>query len=214
MDKPMVFFPNIKPERFQYAVIAARYNDQWVLVHHKDRDTYEIPGGHIEDGETPSKAAERELYEESGAIEYKLHEICCYGVRRGDTESFGMLYYANVAVFKDMPNFEIAERTFFDELPVNLTYPEIQPLLLEKIDYDAIDAHKSSANHKKELKRAGLCGCFYCLKIFDAREINTWIRDPGGTAICPYCGIDSVIGDTSGYPITEDFMARMKKFWF
>jgi hypothetical protein len=36
----------------------------------------------------------------------------------------------------------------------------------------------------------------------------------GQTAICPRCGIDSVIGDESGYPVTREFLAAMKAHWF
>jgi hypothetical protein len=37
-------------------------------------------------------------------------------------------------------------------------------------------------------------------------------REP--SAICPKCGIDSVIGSSSGYPITIEFLSRMKERWF
>ena len=38
--------------------------------------------------------------------------------------------------------------------------------------------------------------------------------DRFGTAVCPYCGIDAVIGESSGYPITAEFLKRMRKRWF
>lgn len=79
---------------------------------------------------------------------------------------------------------------------------------------DYISAHKFSSNHKQQLLSDKKCGCFYCLKIFDPKEITNWIEDEDGTAICPYCGIDSVIGESSGYPITEEFLAKMQKHWF
>ena len=34
------------------------------------------------------------------------------------------------------------------------------------------------------------------------------------SAICPRCGIDSVIGDAAGYPLTTEFLSRMKAYWF
>ena len=77
-----------------------------------------------------------------------------------------------------------------------------------------IAAHKYSSNHKKELQKDHICGCFYCLKIFDPVEIKDWIKDPQGTALCPYCGMDSVIGEHSGFPITVDFLSKMKYDWF
>jgi len=61
----------------------------------------------------------------------------------------------------------------------------------------------------------GSCGCFYCIKIFQPSEISDWIQDKEDkTAVCPYCGIDSVIGDSSGYPITKDFLSKMNQYWF
>jgi len=79
---------------------------------------------------------------------------------------------------------------------------------------DIVNAHKFSSNHKNELLKDSICGCFYCLEIFNPNEINDWIKDKGGTAICPYCGVDSVIGESSGYPITQAFLEEVKKYWF
>lgn len=58
------------------------------------------------------------------------------------------------------------------------------------------------------------CGCFYCLTIFSPSEIVEWIQDEKETAVCPYCGIDSVIGESAGYPITKEFLEKMQKYWF
>ena len=33
-------------------------------------------------------------------------------------------------------------------------------------------------------------------------------------AICPKCGIYSVIGDVSGFPIEPTFLSVMRDFWF
>ena len=79
---------------------------------------------------------------------------------------------------------------------------------------DYIEAHKFSSNHRDLLVNDKLCGCFHCLKLFSPSEINEWAEDISGTAICPYCGIDSIIGESSGYPMTEDFLLKMKKYWF
>ena len=76
------------------------------------------------------------------------------------------------------------------------------------------DAHRFCSNHKDELQKDKICGCFYCLKIFSPTEIVQWIQDKKGTAICPYCGTDAVMGEHSGYPITKEFLARMNKYWF
>ena len=75
-------------------------------------------------------------------------------------------------------------------------------------------AHKFSSGHKNELLKEDVCGCFYCLKIFKPSEIAVWINDKGYTAMCPYCGIDSIIGKYSGFPITTSFLDEMRKYWF
>ena len=75
-------------------------------------------------------------------------------------------------------------------------------------------AHLFSSNHRCALQKDHVCGCFYCLEIFDPKEISEWIEDEEGTAICPYCGIDSIIGKSSGYPITKSFLKEMRGYWF
>lgn len=84
---------------------------------------------------------------------------------------------------------------------------------------DVYQAHSMSNNNKPELEWNQLCGCFCCVKIFRSSEIDDWIihdnpADWRGRALCPYCGIDSVIGESSGYPITEEFLAAMNRYWF
>ena len=84
---------------------------------------------------------------------------------------------------------------------------------------DYIEAHKFSNNHMTQLKQDSVCGCFYCQKIFDPAEIFFWLTgdndcDAEGTALCPYCGVDSVIGESSGFPITSEFLAQMRQYWF
>lgn len=77
-----------------------------------------------------------------------------------------------------------------------------------------LEAHKYSSNNKAQLENDELCGCFYCLEIFDPKEIKDWVGDTDGTALCPYCGIDSVIGANAGFPINEEFLAKMREYWF
>jgi hypothetical protein len=83
----------------------------------------------------------------------------------------------------------------------------------EIFESDLRRAHTHCIRHREELWRSGLCGCFYCLDIFEYKDIEDW-TDHKQTALCPSCGIDSVIGDTSGFPITEDFLSAMKSLWF
>ncbi|MBO5006698.1 MAG: cytoplasmic protein [Clostridia bacterium] len=73
-------------------------------------------------------------------------------------------------------------------------------------------AHKYSSDHREQLLHDNVCGCFYCLNIFSPEKITNWLGEK--TAVCPYCGIDAVIGESSGYPITKEFLQKMKNYWF
>lgn len=67
--------------------------------------------------------------------------------------------------------------------------------------YDVDSLHKACFKNKALLAQSQYCGCFYCLNSYKPSEIIEWV-DGNLTAICPKCGIDSVIGDYGGV-ITE-----------
>ncbi|HPW53190.1 MAG TPA: cytoplasmic protein [Erysipelotrichaceae bacterium] len=80
---------------------------------------------------------------------------------------------------------------------------------------DGFEAHKYSSANKKILEKEKKCGCFYCGAIFSPDEIYEWCEDtPDWTAICLYCGIDSLTGESIGYPLTEDSLKVMHRIWF
>jgi hypothetical protein len=74
-------------------------------------------------------------------------------------------------------------------------------------------AHKKSSNHRTDIERSQLCGCFYCREMFGPDRIVAWVRE-GTTALCPRCGIDSVLGDASGVQINKSFLEAMRSAWF
>ena len=74
------------------------------------------------------------------------------------------------------------------------------------------EAHTHSAHHRHEIEQSQQCGCFSCCKIYPASEVQHYI-DKGETALCPHCGIDSVIGDASGIALTPDFLNTMCQRW-
>lgn len=82
------------------------------------------------------------------------------------------------------------------------------------MDSRVIRAHTHSSKNREELLNSQKCGCFYCLEIFPPSEITEWLAEGVGTALCPYCGIDSVIGDNAGYPLTKNFLKEMHLHWF
>ena len=85
-------------------------------------------------------------------------------------------------------------------------------------DYDLKAAHNAAKFNRDTLSQGGKCGCFYCLKIFSPLEIEEWCPEVEDgeevTAICPRCGVDSVIGEKSGFLITQEFLKAMHKRWF
>ena len=82
-----------------------------------------------------------------------------------------------------------------------------------KMPPDIQKAHEHSFRNREELLRSDVCGCFYCEKTFANNEIFEWV-DEGGTAMCPKCGIDSVIGSASEFPVTPAFLKEMNQYWF
>ena len=78
-------------------------------------------------------------------------------------------------------------------------------------------AHDGCTANYPSVRRSRKCGCFYCCQIFDASEVNEdeCIDDEEGeTAVCPRCGIDSVLADAAGYPMTKAFLQAMHDVWF
>ena len=74
------FYDTVNDELLKFAVIISQSNGKWVFCKHKERDTYEVPGGHREAGEDIFETAKRELQEETGAIKFEIKPICVYSV--------------------------------------------------------------------------------------------------------------------------------------
>jgi 8-oxo-dGTP diphosphatase len=138
MTKVKFYDPLYIPDsKLTYSVVSARFDNDWIFVRHHKRTTWEIAGGHIEEGETSFDAAGRELNEETGAVKFDLECIATYSVTIDGETGWGRLYIAKVFEIGSIPDIsEIAEIKLSDHLPANLTHPDIQPHLFRKtIEY-------------------------------------------------------------------------------
>lgn len=130
------FYEEVEDKLLRFAVIIAKTEGKWIFCKHRERNTLEVPGGHREAGELILETAKRELYEETGAIDFDITPICVYSVTAPDNfdgeESFGMLYFADVRAFEKELHSEIEKIIITEELPENWTYPLIQPELVKE----------------------------------------------------------------------------------
>lgn len=130
------FYDDIEDKLLKFVVIISKTQNKYVFCKHKDRDTWEVPGGHREQGENILDTARRELYEETGALEFDIEPICVYSVTAPDNfdgkESFGMLFFADIKCFEAELHSEIEKIAIMSELPEMWTYPDIQPHLMKE----------------------------------------------------------------------------------
>ena len=130
------FYEQVADELLKFAVIISKTNGKWVFCKHKERNTYEVPGGHREENETILETAKRELKEETGALDFSVSPICVYSVtgknkvNETGEETYGMLFFADIKTFENELHSEIEKVLITDTLVENWTYPLIQPKLL------------------------------------------------------------------------------------
>lgn len=92
--------------------------------------------------------------------------------------------------------------------------PKLPPIGV--IETDVVNAHAHSIDHRALILGSERCGCFGCLSIFALDAIREWtdkVNGEGVTALCPVCGLDSVIGSASGFPVELGFLRRMQEHW-
>ena len=153
------FYDTVADSLLRFAVIISQSNGKWVFCKHKERDTYEVPGGHREPGEDILETAKRELQEETGAIQFDMKPICVYSVtgknRVNDTgeETYGLLCFAEITEFDKELYSEMEKVVLLDELPENWTYPLIQPKLIEKyLAVERLDYAKTQSIAKQTIE--------------------------------------------------------------
>lgn len=145
------FYDEVDDSLLKFAVILSKSRGKWVFCKHKERDTYEAPGGHREMGEDILETAKRELREETGAVEFDIRPVCVYSVtgrtsvNETGEESFGLLCFAEIMEFSGKLEYEMEKVVLMDELPTNWTYPLIQPKLIEEYEKRELAVRESQA---------------------------------------------------------------------
>lgn len=124
------FFPlgEVEESKFTRVVVMVKHNGNWLFCRKFNKETWEIPGGHIEEGESWLEAAERELYEETGITKSKITPVCIYKI-----SSYALLCVADVVEMGTLPQSEIEEVKEFTSLPENLSYPDTHGKMYEKV---------------------------------------------------------------------------------
>lgn len=122
-------YDDLPDGKCRFVVMIARSGGRFVFCRHRERETWEFPGGHIEPGETALDAAKRELNEETGATVFEMKRAFGYSVEKDGEESFGIAYLAEVEKFGGALEMEMGEICLMDEMPDEVTYPEIYPHL-------------------------------------------------------------------------------------
>ena len=233
------FYDTVDDSLLKFAVIISQSNGKWVFCKHKERDTYEAPGGHREVGEDILETAKRELQEETGAIQFDIKPICVYSVtgknsvNETDEETFGLLCFAEITEFSGKLESEMKKVELMDELPKNWTYPLIQPKLIEKYlqiekqSYSRIQlAAKQTIEYIKKIIKPGMnlleIRKFCEEKLLESGADSFWYWDVGafvfaGNETCvsvsgkQYVTSDRVIGNND--IITIDLSPQVGNIW-
>ncbi len=125
---------SIADHELTYVVVGAREKGQWIFVRHRERDTWELPAGHIEHGEAADEAAERELFEETGTSRAAIRPLNDYAVNLNGTLRYGRIFIAEVIERGPMPRSEIGEILIREETPLPATYPLAHQLFLKLLN--------------------------------------------------------------------------------
>lgn len=93
------------------------------------------------------------------------------------------------------------------------------------------NVHAKSSDNYDAIQKSDKVGCFYCKEIFDASLVEEYSRyyseaendddsivtlpleTHGGDALCPKCGIDSVLPDAT-QDLSKELLEEMKQIYF
>lgn len=73
--------------------------------------------------------------------------------------------------------------------------------------------HAYSSHNRELVARSRKCYCFYCQSVSEAEQVTRYFEDEQ-TALCPNCGIDSILPDGIDEPLDESIISQMHDYWF
>ncbi len=124
----------VEDQDLGFVIVVSRYKDKWVFVQHKERDEWELPGWHRENWESILDWAKRELWEETGAVDYDIEHWAYWSlIDLKWKKVFWAIFFAEIENLWDKPESEIAKVEFFDDIPKKLTYPNVHQPIYEMI---------------------------------------------------------------------------------
>jgi hypothetical protein len=74
------------------------------------------------------------------------------------------------------------------------------------------NAPKYAWKNSKSMQESETCGCYQCLQVMSVQEIEEW-TDYGNTAICPKCGCDCLIPQSSSIPMYSQALKIIRDYW-
>lgn len=113
------------------ALVALWHSDRVLMAFNRHRQTWELPGGQIDPGETPRQAARRELLEETNHVcqgQLRFVGFASFSLAPDQRAEYGALFTGHAADVSSLfqPNDEIAAVRWWD---VRESLPErLQPL--------------------------------------------------------------------------------------
>ena len=121
-------------DNITYVRMVVKYNGKFVLCYHMKSNKWDCIGGRVEKGESPLTAAKRELFEETGAVDFDIVPVRDYKrfLEDGTFYNNNREYFVCVRKFSDLPEgSEMGKIDFFDEIPDNFRYPNEHETKLE-----------------------------------------------------------------------------------
>jgi 8-oxo-dGTP diphosphatase len=122
---------DVMPESYKSVLVFIKEDKKWLMVKNKFR-SWEFPGGHSENNETPFETAKREAFEEAGVDIKNMQYVGFYRLASGHTT---IIITAEVETFHEIPvEFETIERKFMSEFPLSLSFDDtVYPWLVKNL---------------------------------------------------------------------------------